>query len=113
MIDPDTQRTVNTDRPIVTERTVVAEPARSSNAGWLIAILVIVAIVVAAFALGFIDIDQTKTTKLPDVKVEASGGQAPAFDIDTADVDVGTKTETIEVPTVTMDKADTGDKPAK
>lgn len=113
MIDPETPRTVNTDRPIVTERTVVAAPARSSNAGWLIAILVIVALVVAAFALGFIDINQTKTTKLPDVKVETSGGQAPEFNVDTADVNVGTKTETIQVPTVTMDKANTGDKPAK
>ena len=80
---------------------------------WLIAILVIVALVVAAFALGFIDINQTKTTKLPDVKVETSGGQAPEFNVDTADVNVGTKTETIQVPTVTMDKANTGDKPAK
>ena len=106
MIDPETPRTVNPDRPVVTERTVVAAPARSSNAGWLIAILVIVGLVVAAFALGFIDIDQTKTAKLPDVKVETSGGQAPAFDVDTADINVGTKKETIEVPTVTMEKAE-------
>jgi hypothetical protein len=113
MIESDSQRSVNPDRPIVTETTVVAEPARSSSAGWLVAILVIVAIVVAAFALGFIDIDQTKTAQLPDVKVETSGGQAPAFDVDTADINVGTKTETIEVPTVTMDKAETGDQPAK
>lgn len=113
MIEPNTQRTVNTDRPIVNERTVVAKPLRSSNAGWLIAILLVVVIGVAAFALGFIDIDQTRTTKLPDVKVEASGGQAPAFNVDTADVNVGTKTETIQVPTVTMEKANTGDKPAK
>ena len=102
MADPDLDR-----------RGDMRAPARSSNTGWLVALLVIVALVVAAFALGFIDIDQTKTTKLPDVKVETSGGQAPAFDVDTADVDVGTKTETIEVPTVTMDKADTGDKPEK
>ena len=113
MTDPDTQRNMNTDRPNVTERTVVTPPARSSNAGWLFAILVIIGLVVAAFALGFIDIDQTKTVKLPDVKVEASGGQAPEFNVDTADVDVGTKTETIQVPTLSVDKADTGDKPAK
>lgn len=88
-------------------------PARSSSAGWLIAILIIVALVVAAFALGFIDINQTKTVKLPDVKVETSGGQAPEFNVDTANVSVGTKTETIEVPTVSMEKANTGDKPEK
>lgn len=106
MTDPDTPRTVVSDRPIVTERTVVAEPARSSSGGWLLAIILIVALVVAAFAFGFINIDQTQSAKLPDVKVESSGGQAPAFDVDTADIDVGTKTETIEVPTVTMEKAE-------
>lgn len=79
---------------------------RSSSSGWLIAILVIVALVVAAFAFGFINIDQTKTAKLPDVKVETSGGQAPAFDVDTADIEVGTETKTIEVPTVSMEKAE-------
>ncbi len=98
MIEPETRRAT------VTERTVVAEPRRSS-AGWLVAILVIVAIVVAAFAFGFIDINQTKNAQLPNVKVETSGGQAPAFDVNTAKVDVGTKTETIEVPTVSMQKA--------
>lgn len=84
----------------------IVETRKSSSAGWLIAIIVVVALVVAAFAFGLIDIDQTKTAQLPDVKVETSGGQAPAFDVDTADVDVGTKTETIEVPTVSVDKAD-------
>lgn len=84
----------------------IVEPRKSSSAGWLIAIIVVVAIVVAAFAFGLIDIDQTKTAQLPDVKVETSGGQAPAFDVNTADVDVGTKKATIDVPTVSVDKAD-------
>lgn len=106
MIESDTRRTVNPDRPIVTERTVVAEPARSSSGGWLFGLLIIVAIVVAAFALGFIDINQTKNAALPDVKVETSGGQAPEFTVDTAAINVGTRTETVEVPTVTMEKAD-------
>ena len=81
-------------------------PARSATPVWLIAILVIIALVVAAFAFGFINIDQTKTAKLPDVKVETSGGQAPAFDVDTAKIDVGTEKKTIEVPTVSMEKAE-------
>lgn len=79
---------------------------RRSGAGWLIALLVIAALVVAAFAFGLIDIDQTKQAKLPDVEVNTEGGQAPSFDVDTADVDVGTKKETIEVPTVDVDRAD-------
>ena len=85
--------------------TTTTQPARSSTPMWLIAILVIVAIVVAAFAFGFINIDQTQSAKLPDVKVETSGGQAPAFDVDTAKIDVGTEKKTIEVPTVSMEKA--------
>ncbi|MBC7506355.1 MAG: hypothetical protein H7267_11625 [Sandarakinorhabdus sp.] len=68
-------------------------------------ILIVVALVIAAFAFGFVNVDQTKTAKLPDVKVETSGGQAPAFDVNTAKVDVGTEKKTIEVPTVSMEKA--------
>ena len=84
----------------------VVETTKSSTPVWLFVILIVVALVVAAFAFGFINIDQTKTAKLPDVKVETSGGQAPAFDVDTAKVDVGTETKTIEVPTVSVEKAD-------
>ena len=74
-------------------------PARSNGAraGIIIAIVAVLA-VIAAFAFGLIDIDQTKQTKLPEVSVQ--GGQAPAFDVDTAKVDVGTKTEDITVPKV-------------
>ena len=77
--------------------------------GWIIALVVIAALVAAAFAFGLINIDQTKTAALPDIKVETSGGQAPAFDIDTAKVDVGTKKTTVEVPTLSVDKADKTD----
>lgn len=83
----------------------VVETTKSSTPVWLFVILIIVALVVAAFAFGFINIDQTRTAKLPDVKVETSGGQTPAFDVDTAKIDVGTEKKTIEVPTVSMEKA--------
>ena len=85
-------------------RTVVVE-RRSNTMGWLIALIVVVALVVAAFAFGLINIDQTQSAKLPDVKVETTGGQAPKFAVDTAKVDVGTKDETIKVPTVDVEKA--------
>ena len=91
-------RTTSTDGRVV--------QTKSSTPVWLFILLIIVALAVAAFAFGLIDIDQTKTAKLPDVKVETSGGQAPAFDVDTATVDVGTKEETIKVPTVDVKKAD-------
>lgn len=74
-------------------------PVRNNGArvGIIIAIIAVLA-VIAAFAFGLIDIDQTKDTKLPEVSVQ--GGQAPAFDVDTAKVDVGTKKEDITVPKV-------------
>ncbi|KPF79360.1 hypothetical protein IP88_01965 [alpha proteobacterium AAP81b] len=76
---------------------------RSGTPGWLIALLVIVALVVAAFAFGLIDIDQTRSAKAPEISV--TGGQAPAFDVNTATVDVGTKKETVEVPTIDVTPA--------
>ncbi|MFK8102140.1 MAG: hypothetical protein AB8G15_06445 [Saprospiraceae bacterium] len=44
------------------------------------------------------DIDQTQEAKLPEVEVEA--GQLPSYDVDWADIDVGTTTRTVTVPKV-------------
>jgi hypothetical protein len=49
------------------------------------------------------DVDQTKEAKLPDVDVNASGGQLPEFNVEGPDVQVGTKNETVQVPTVDVD----------
>jgi hypothetical protein len=59
---------------------------------------IVVILVIAAFAFGLININQTKKAEMPAVAV--TGGQAPAFDVDTAKVNVGTKETTVEVPTV-------------
>lgn len=50
------------------------------------------------------DIDQKKETKLPDldVEVDVDEGQLPTFDVDWADVNVGTRTKTISVPKVVV-----------
>ena len=37
---------------------------------------------------------------MPDVSVEATGGQLPQYDVKMPDVQVGSKTETFKVPTV-------------
>ncbi len=87
-------------RPVVVEK--------KSNTGWLVALLVVVALVVAAFAFGLIDLD-ADVGKIPDVKVETTGGAAPSIDANVADVDVGTKEETITVPTIDVDKAGNAD----
>lgn len=67
----------------------------------IIVAAILVVVVVAAFAFGLIDINQTRETKLPEVAVE--NGQMPKFDVDTAKVDVDTKPTEIEVPTVDVD----------
>ena len=71
-----------------------------ARTGLIVAIVAVVAII-GAFAFGLIDINQTREAHLPEVKTE--GGQMPAFDVDTADVAVGTKTEKLELPEVKID----------
>lgn len=60
----------------------------------------IATILIVPLAMGLVacDVDQTEEGEMPDVEV--SGGNMPEFDVETADVDVGTKTTTVEVPTV-------------
>lgn len=112
-------RTTADGRPIVVEERPVR---RSGSAGWLVALLIIVALVVAAFAFKLINIDQTASGSLPTVKVDTAGGSLPKFNVDTAKVDVGSKTTDVttptvdvgtkktevEVPTVSVQKADNG-----
>lgn len=76
-------------------------PQRSSGArvGIIVAVVAVLA-VIAAFAFGLIDINQTRSAQAPTVSV--SGGQAPAFDVNTAKVDVGTKDSAVKVPTISV-----------
>lgn len=61
---------------------------------------IIITSLIAPLAIGLAacDVDQTREAELPDVDVK--GGQVPEFDVETADVDVGTEKKTIEVPDV-------------
>ncbi len=65
-------------------------------------ILVLVVGLIAAFALGLVDLN-AKGGKLPEIRAEA--GKLPEVDVKTAKVDVGTKKETIEVPTIDVKRA--------
>ncbi len=49
------------------------------------------------------DVDQTKEGDLPDVDVNASGGQLPEFNVEGPTVNVGSENRTVEVPTVDVD----------
>lgn len=63
--------------------------------------------VTATLGLAACDVDQTQELEVPEVSVE--GGQMPEFDVETADVDVGTEEVTVEVPTVDVDMPDDAD----
>lgn len=72
---------------------------------------------VAAAAVYMIDIDQTQEGALPDVDIAVEGGQLPEFDAEVGTVSLGetqvevevpevkvtTNTETITVPTLSVD----------
>jgi len=90
---------VNTTRETYSEY-----PARSGSGARVGIIIGVVAIlaVIAAFAFGLIDINQTREARAPEVSV--SGGQAPAFDVDTAKVSVGTTTTDVTVPKLRTEK---------
>ena len=72
----------------------------------LILILAVVALIIA-IQTGFLDIRQTRGAEAPEVSadgngVSATGGQAPAFDVATGKVAVGSKDQnvTVQVPTI-------------
>lgn len=95
-----------------------ADRDKGGGLGRTLLILLILAVLaaIAAYALGLFDVDAEGELRTPQVEIK--GGEVPSFDVDAADVDVGTtntqvevptiETEktNIEVPTITVDKAD-------
>ena len=78
----------------------------------LVLILAVVGLIVL-FATGLLDINQTRPAEPPKVSVTgngvtATGGQAPAFDVETGTVSVGTNQAnvTVPVPSVRVNPAD-------
>ena len=75
----------------------------------LVLILAVVAII-ALVASGLIDIRQVRGARAPDIDatrggVTASGGQTPAFDIETGSVSVGTRDANVKVPALKVNPA--------
>ena len=102
-VDDRTTVTSSDGRPLASETrtTVRDEPVvirRTNNMGWLLALVIIVAAVIAAFAFKLIDINQLTSGSLP--RVEAVGGSLPKFEVNTAKVVAGTRDETVKVPTM-------------
>ena len=53
------------------------------------------------------EINKTEEGEMPDVDVE--GGNLPKYDVEGPDVDIGTTTKEVEVPTVDIDMPDDDD----
>ena len=71
----------------------------------LLVLILLVAAVLIAIATGFLNINQIRGAKAPEVSatsngVVATGGQRPAFDVQTGSVEVGTRSATVKVPTL-------------
>ncbi len=71
----------------------------------LLVLIVVVLAVLIGIGTGFLDVSQTRPAQVPNVDatrggVTASGGQTPAFDIETGSVAVGTTRANVVVPTV-------------
>lgn len=75
----------------------------------LFILIVAILVVIAGIATGFLNINQIRGAKAPDLAatsngVTAKGGQAPAFDVQTGSVKVGTKQTTVKVPTLEVQR---------
>ena len=75
----------------------------------ILILIVVVAAVLIALGSGFLNVNQTREAKAPEVAatrngVTAKGGQAPAFDVQTGSVKVGTKETTVKVPALVVEK---------
>jgi uncharacterized membrane protein len=68
----------------------------------LVLLVLVVIAAIAAIALGFVNVNQTKTASLP--RIELKGGQAPAFDVQTANVSVQDEKTVVTTPTIKVEK---------
>lgn len=66
-------------------------------------LLVIILLVLAGgIATGFIDLQKTQDGRLPEIAVKE--GALPKYEANVAKVEVGTRKETVDVPTVDVKK---------
>lgn len=65
-------------------------------------LIIILLVLGGAIATGFIDLQKTQDGRLPEIAVKE--GQLPKYEASVAKVEVGTRNETVEVPTVDVRK---------
>jgi len=78
----------------------------------LILIIGVVALI-AAISTGLVDISQTRDAKAPSIEatdgaIRATGGQSPAFEVQTGSVGVGTREANVAVPKVEVKRETKG-----
>ena len=78
----------------------VEEQKERRPTGLIVGAIILVMVVALLVAFGLLRVNQTREAELPAVKVQ--GGQTPAYDVKTADVDVGSKKVAVDVPKVSM-----------
>ena len=71
----------------------------------LIIVIIAVVAVLGAIATGFLNINQIRGAEAPRVGasnngVTAQGGQAPAFEVETGSIKVGSKDANVKLPTI-------------
>ncbi len=75
----------------------------------LFVLIVAVVGIIIAVSSGFLDINQIRGGQAPQISatrngISAKGGQAPAFDVETGSVKVGSKQTTVQVPSLSVEK---------
>ena len=75
----------------------------------LLILIIAIVVVIAGVATGFLDINQIRGAKAPQIAatgngVVAKGGQTPAFDVQTGSVKVGTAEKTVRMPSLEVEK---------
>ncbi len=66
-------------------------------------------VLAAGLSLAACKVDKTQDGEMPDVKVTSEGGQLPKYEVETAEVKMGTKEVKVDVPTATIEMPDDPD----
>lgn len=77
--------------------------------GVILILVIVLLALIAAIATGFVDINQIRGAQAPQISathngVVAKGGQAPAFDVETGSVRVGTRDAQVKVPSLEVQR---------
>jgi hypothetical protein len=65
-------------------------------------LLIILLVLAGGIATGFIDVQKTQEGRLPEIAVKE--GALPKYEANVAKVEVGSRKETVDVPTVDVKK---------